>query len=152
MLLHRLHVDQTSTDAAAAGISETTAIELIGRWMDEGLIKRFGIVVRHHELGYTANAMCIWDVPDVQVGALGRRLAAASGVTLCYRRPRVLPDWPYNLYCMIHGKDRGAVLAQRATHAALLGLDAFPHAELFSLRRFKQCGARYAAAAEVTHG
>lgn len=135
----------------AAGISEGMALELIERWIDEGIVKRFGVVVRHQELGYSANAMCVWDVPDEWVSALGYRLAAAPGITLCYRRERALPHWPYNLYCMIHGRDRSEVLAQRARQAALLGLDALPHAELFSLRRFKQCGARYAAAAEINN-
>jgi len=128
----------------AAGISEAMTLEIVGGWLRDGIVKRFGVVVRHQELGYTANAMCVWNLPDDRVAELGRRLAAAADVTLCYRRERALPHWPYNLYCMIHGNDRETVLARRAAHAAALGLDAFPHAELFSLRRFKQCGARYA--------
>ncbi len=132
--------------ADAAGITEAMALELIEAWLAEGIVKRFGVVVRHQELGYTANAMCVWDVPDNQVTALGRRLAAEPGVTLCYRRERALPDWPYNLYCMIHGRDRAEVLDRRVRLAAGIGLDALPHAVLFSRRRFKQCGARYAGA------
>lgn len=128
------------------GLSEHMVIELIEGWLASGLLKRFGVVVRHHELGFTANAMCVWNVPQSEVDALGRQLAALPGVTLCYQRQRALPDWPYNLYCMIHGKQREEVEALRSQHAALLGLDVFPHTVLFSLRRFKQCGARYAKA------
>ncbi|QDX81190.1 AsnC family transcriptional regulator [Denitratisoma sp. DHT3] len=126
-----------------AGLSEAFTLELLERWLDEGLVKRLGVVVRHHELGYIANAMCVWDVPDAVVSELGRRLAGAPGITLCYRRQRALPDWPYNLFCMIHGKAREEVLALRDDLARRHELDQYPHAVLFSTRRFKQQGARY---------
>jgi DNA-binding Lrp family transcriptional regulator len=64
------------------------------------------VVVRHHELGYRANAMVVFDVPDAEVDRIGGQLAAEAGVTLCYRRSRSLPHWPYNLYCMVHGRSR----------------------------------------------
>ena len=83
-----------ATLAARVGLTEDAVISCIARWVDEGLIRRFGVVVRHHELGLEANAMCVWDVPDAEVSALGRRLAQEAAVTLCYRRSRVLPDWP----------------------------------------------------------
>ena len=127
------------------GLSETMVIELIEGWLASGMLKRFGLVVRHHELGFTANAMCVWNVPDERADEFGCLLAALPGVTLCYQRQRALPHWTYNLYCMIHGKRREEVEALRTTHAAQLGLDTFPHAVLFSKRRFKQCGARYAS-------
>ena len=130
---------------ARAGISEDMTLSVLEGWLRDGLIKRFGVVVRHRELGYTENAMCVWDVPDDQVVELGRQLATVPGVTLCYRRERALPHWPYNLYCMIHGKQRDDVLTLRAGLADRLDLDCFPHRILFSRRCFKQCGARYAA-------
>lgn len=135
----------------AVGLDEASTLACIERWIDEGLIRRFGVVVRHHELGLEANAMCVWDVPDDLVSALGRQLAAEPAVTLCYRRRRVQPDWPYNLFCMIHGSARDEVLAARADLAGRLGLDRYPHAVLFSCRRFKQTGARYLAAKDVLH-
>lgn len=136
-----------------AGMAETEALALIRRWLGDGLIKRFGVVVRHRELGFGANAMCVWDVPDEWVAAVGQRLAADPAVTLCYRRRRMLPYWQYNLFCMIHGRAREAVRAARDAVAAHLGLDAWPHAVLFSRRRFKQTGARYLPGEEaVCHG
>jgi DNA-binding Lrp family transcriptional regulator len=107
------------------------------------VISRFGVIVRHHELGICANAMVVWDVPDARVREAGTILRALSCVTLCYRRPRRLPAWPYNLFCMIHGRKRAKVeaLADEATAAA--GLERCERAVLFSLRRFKQRGARY---------
>jgi DNA-binding Lrp family transcriptional regulator len=129
------------------GLSEARVIaglkDLIGR----GVIRRFGLIVRHHELGYRANAMTVWDVPDEQVGAAAGVLVRLPFVTLCYRRPRRPPVWPYNLFCMIHGKDRAKVLAEVEEATAAAGLVGLPRAVLFSRRRFKQRGARYAAPA-----
>lgn len=130
-----------------AGLSEAMTLETLGGWLDEGLIKRLGVVVRHRELGYTANAMCVWDIPDEQVAEFGRRLAGVDGVSLCYRRQRAGTAWPYNLYCMVHGKWRPQVGALIETQAARLGLDRFPAQILFSRRCFKQCGGHYASPA-----
>jgi siroheme decarboxylase len=126
------------------GLGEDDVIAGLGRLLAEGVIKRLGVVVRHHELGYRANAMVVWDVPDDRVAETGRRLAALPFVTLCYRRPRRLPVWPYNLFCMIHGRDRGAVAALIRRATAEARLERLPHTVLFSRRRFKQRGARYA--------
>ncbi len=120
--------------------------EVIARlWLlqSRGIIKRFGVVVRHHELGYRANAMVVWDIPDERVGELGRCLGGFSFVTLCYRRPRRLPVWPYNLFTMIHGRDRDQVLARVDELVGQCDLQEIPHQVLFSRRRFKQRGARY---------
>ena len=130
--------------AERIGLSEPDVLGRIGAWLEDGAIKRFGVVVRHHELGYTANAMLVQDIPDAKVGEFGRALAEAEGVTLCYRRPRVLPTWPYNLFCMIHGQDRAAVISRINDLRAELGLADCAHDILFSRTRFKQTGARYA--------
>lgn len=129
--------------AERLGISETLLLERIQAAQDEGAIKRFGMVVRHHELGYRANAMVVWDIPDDQVEAIGRKLGGYDCITLCYRRPRRLPMWRYNLFTMIHGMDRDTVVASldRIRHSA--GLEHIPCEILFSRRRFKQRGARY---------
>ncbi len=132
--------------AAAAGIGEARLLARLDEWRASGLLKRFGVVVRHHELGYRANAMCVWELPENDIDALGRQLALQASVTLCYRLEPHLPDWPYNLYCMIHGQARDAVRDQRDVIATRLGLDRYVHQILFSGRRFKQCGARYATA------
>lgn len=124
------------------GLDEQAVIDRLERLVADGVIRRLGVVVRHHELGYRANAMVVWDIPDDQVSAIGRRLGACPEVTLCYRRPRG-PGWPYSLFTMIHGQDRGQVEAAIVALAGREGVAHFPHEILFSLRRFKQCGARY---------
>lgn len=133
--------------AARLGTSEEAVLARIARLLKLGVIRRFGVVVRHRELGYAANAMVVWDVPDAEVSHVGRQLASQSAVTLCYRRPRRLPDWRYNLFSMVHGQDRQDVLAEIARMRQALGLEHLSCQPLFSRRRFKQCGARYSALA-----
>lgn len=129
--------------AATLGVSEAAVLARLARLLELGVIRRFGVVVRHRELGYAANAMVVWDVPDDAVSEVGRLLAQQNAVTLCYRRPRRLPDWRYNLFSMVHGQDRQAVLAEVARLRRELGLEHLACQPLFSRRRFKQCGARY---------
>jgi DNA-binding Lrp family transcriptional regulator len=114
-----------------------------------GIISRFGCVLRHREIGYTANAMAVWDVDDERVAAAGRRLAEHADVTLCYRRNRWLPGWRYNLYAMVHGRDEPSVRAiiERVTGAS--GLAGAARAILFSRRCFVQRGARFRARNQV---
>lgn len=126
-------------------VDEHEVLRQVSDWRGQGVIKRFGVVVRHHELGYRENAMVVWDVPDEEVSTIGQLAAQQEGVTLCYRRPRQLPDWPFNLFCMVHGKGRDTVFGHIARLAAKTGLDRFATQVLFSRRRFKQCGARYVA-------
>ncbi len=130
-------------------VSEDVIISRLSALHEAGIITRFGFVVHHRELGYCANAMVVWDFDDEILEKAARRIAAAEYVTLCYQRPRCLPLWRYNLFCMIHGTSRETVrrqindLAERVGKE--LGLDEVPHAVLFSRRRFKQCGARFSA-------
>lgn len=125
------------------GCSEQTVISRLQEMIDAGIIKRLGVVVRHHELGYRSNAMVVWDVADADVDRLGNQLGQQDCVTLCYQRPRRLPDWRYNLFCMVHGRDRDDVLACIDRMATGLVLEDVPHTVLFSGRRFRQRGALY---------
>lgn len=128
---------------AQVGMTEEQVINRIAYLNDSKIIKRFGIVVRHHELGYKANAMTVWNIDDDNVSQLGACMGEFDFVTLCYRRPRRLPEWPYNLFTMIHGKDREHVLSNIELLVNQCGLDAVEYQVLFSTRRFKQRGAIY---------
>ncbi|MBK7956098.1 MAG: Lrp/AsnC family transcriptional regulator [Candidatus Accumulibacter sp.] len=139
-----LFIRPFSVLASRIGRDESEVLERIRGWCAEGIIKRFGVIVRHYELGYTANAMLVHDIPDAAVGEVGESLAREAGITLCYQRPRVLPAWPFNLFCMIHGQARTEVEARIAELRSRLQLTDYAHAVLFSLTRFKQGGARYA--------
>lgn len=128
---------------AQLNLSEEEVIERLRQLQANGVIRRLGLIVRHHELGYRANAMAVWDVPGQQVDALGHELAAYPFVTLCYCRRRQLPRWPYNLFAMVHGKERAQVLAQIAQLNETAGLAGLPHQVLFSTKRYKQGAARF---------
>lgn len=127
--------------AQALGWSTSQVIACLQGWLADGVLRRFGNVVRHHEFGFHCNAMTVFDIPDERVDAIGELLAQVPEVTLAYRRARA-PQWNYNLYCMIHGKNRETVQAIIDNLLNAQGLRAFPHAVLFSVRRFKQSGAR----------
>ncbi len=127
--------------AEACGLSVDDVLKTLETWVERGTLKRFGVVVRHHELGFSANAMTVFDVPDALVDSCGEALARQPGVTLAYRRERG-PQWPYNLYCMVHGTDRDVVHAVLDRVRVAADLERYPRAVLFSTRRFKQTGAR----------
>ncbi|MCW9025630.1 MAG: AsnC family protein, partial [Gammaproteobacteria bacterium] len=95
--------------AEKLGMTEVQVIERLQYFIEHDLIKRMGVIVRHHELGYRANAMVVWDIPDEKISELGQCMGKFEFVTLCYQRPRRLPEWPYNLFTMIHGHDREEV-------------------------------------------
>jgi len=107
-----------------------------------GVIRRIAAAPDHYALGLVANGMSVWDVDDAQVGALGARVGALDCVSHCYERPRALPDWPYNLFAMIHGTSRHEVEQKRAQISALLG-DACRGGDiLYSTRILKKTGLR----------
>lgn len=124
-------------------IEEAELIEFLKTSLTNQKLKRIGAVVNHHKLGYCSNAMVVWDVPDGIVDEVGELLGAQSKVTLCYQRPRKLPEWPYNLFTMIHGKCRLQVLEYLESITALNNLQQFQPQALFSTKQYKQTGARY---------
>ncbi len=133
--------------AARLGQTESAILARIALLLGAGIISRLGVIVRHRALGWTSNAMVVWDLPDARISAAGHALASLSGVTLCYER-RPQPDvWPYRLYCMIHAQSRPQALAVLAQARALPDLADTPHRVLFSTRCFKQSGARIAEVA-----
>lgn len=137
-----LHPYRTLADQV--GTSEDDVLARLARMLERGVIRRVGLVPNHYALGYRANGMTVWDVDDGRVDALGARVGALPFVTHCYRRPRRLPMWPFNLFAMVHGRDRAEVAAQVAEIAALLGAAARDHTVLYSTRILKKTGLRIA--------
>lgn len=129
--------------AEQIGASEPQVIAMIQQWLDQKFIKRYGLVVKHHALGYRSNGMVVWNVPDEKVDQIGESLSKEDVVTLCYQRPRILPQWPYNLFTMIHGKNRDEVKAQIDQLVEKFQLESHERDVLFSYKSFKQCGGRY---------
>lgn len=111
---------------------------------DNGVIRRIGVVPNHYALGYRANGMSVWNVPDEQVDRLGEQVGKFDFVSHCYRRPRCLPQWPYNLFAMVHGKSRDEVEVKVEKIAGLLGEYALDRDILYSTRILKKTGLRLA--------
>ncbi len=128
--------------AAKLGRSEQKILERIGALAVAGVLSRIGVIVRHRALGWSSNAMVVWDLPEEQIAQVGPALTAVPGITLCYQRKPVPGTWPYGLYCMIHARSRVEAMAVLDRACDEVGLGKVPHQVLFSIRCFKQTGAR----------
>jgi DNA-binding Lrp family transcriptional regulator len=131
------------------GVSSRDVMRRLGRMTDLGIIRRIGVVPNHYAIGYHANALTVWDVDDAQVDVLGERIGALQFVSHCYLRERVLPDWPYNLFVMVHAADRRAVEGKVARVAGVVGTAARAHEILYSTRVLKKTGMRLDATGAV---
>ncbi|OHC61301.1 MAG: protein nirH [Rhodocyclales bacterium RIFCSPLOWO2_02_FULL_63_24] len=130
--------------AEQLGIAAGDVLRRLQRMQDCGVIRRIGAVPNHYAIGYTANGMSVWDVDDARIDELGLQVGQLEFVTHCYRRPRRLPDWPYNLFAMVHSQDRAQVAARVAQIAALLGAACRSHDILYSSAILKKTGLRIA--------
>ena len=131
--------------AASIGLDEAEVIARFEAMLASGKIRRIGAVPNHYRLGLSFNGMTVWDVDDDAVDRLGAAVGALAFVTHCYRRPRALPDWPYNLFAMVHGHSKEEVVAKRAEIAALLGSACAGSDILYSKRILKKTGLRIGA-------
>ena len=125
------------------GVEESELIAFLQDALEDGTIKRMGFIVNHHKIGFKSNAMVVWDIPDNEVDKVGELLGNQTKITLCYQRPRRLPDWPYNLFTMIHGKHRPEVIDYLQKVVDENDLNMYPRDVLFSTKKFKQTGAKY---------
>ncbi len=128
--------------AEQLGISANEVMHRMSRMLQEGIIRRIAAVPNHYTLGYKGNGMSVWDVPDEKVDALGRLIGGLDFVSHCYQRPRHLPNWPYNLFAMVHGRDRAEVEEKVRRIAELLGAHDRGHQILFSTHILKKSGLR----------
>ncbi|HEX7648238.1 MAG TPA: Lrp/AsnC family transcriptional regulator [Noviherbaspirillum sp.] len=131
--------------AEQLGIEVEEVMARMRRMEESGVIRRIGVVPNHYAIGYRANGMSVWDLPDEHIDELGERVGRLEFVSHCYRRPRKLPQWPYNMFAMVHGKTREEVEAKVAVIAELLGEHARAHDVLYSTRILKKTGLRLAA-------
>ena len=131
--------------ARQLGVSAAEIQTRLRRMLERGVIRRIGAVPNHYALGYAFNGMTVWDVDDARVDALGASVGALACVSHCYRRPRRLPDWPYNLFAMVHGRNRAEVGQHIAEIAALLGDAGRAGDVLYSSRILKKTGLRLAS-------
>jgi DNA-binding Lrp family transcriptional regulator len=129
--------------AAQLDVPVEEVLTRLQRMLERGAIRRIGAVPNHYALGYRANGMSVWDVDDTRVDELGHRVGALAFVSHCYRRPRRPPQWPYNLFAMVHGRQRDEVERQVETIARLLGDACRGYEVLYSVRILKKTGLRF---------
>jgi DNA-binding Lrp family transcriptional regulator len=130
------------TIAEQLGVEAAEVMQRMQRMLDLGIIRRIGAVPNHYALGYRANGMTVWDVADDRIDELGERVGQLEFVTHCYQRPRHPPDWPYNLFAMVHGKSREEVEAKSRLIAEVLGQASRGSDILYSSRILKKTGLR----------
>jgi DNA-binding Lrp family transcriptional regulator len=128
--------------ADSVGVTAETVMARMRRMLETGVIRRLGVIPNHYALGYRANGMSVWQIPAAHLSEAGRCVGALEFVSHCYHRPPHPPDWPYNLFAMVHGRGREAVAAQVAQIAELLGPWDLGHEVLYSRRILKKTGLR----------
>jgi DNA-binding Lrp family transcriptional regulator len=128
--------------AEQLAISEDEVMARLQGLLANGMIRRIGAVPNHYAIGWTANGMTVWDVADDQVDQLGALVGALPFVTHCYRRPRALPAWPYNLFAMVHGSSRDECSAKAEEIRLLLGAACRAKDILYSTKILKKTGLR----------
>ena len=95
--------------ATQLGITSGEVINRLVKLRETGVIRRFGASIKPNDIGFSANALVAWKVPENRVQEVGSCLAKFSEVTHCYERTTVAGKWEYNLYTVMHARERGAV-------------------------------------------
>ncbi len=131
------------TVATAIGLDESHCLHRLQKMLNQGWIRRIGAATNHYRLGLKGNGMSVWHLPEKKIDTLGQQNGALDFVTHCYRRPRHLPTWPYNLFAMVHGADRESVEKKILAIAELLGDDNQGHLVLHSTQILKKTGLRF---------
>lgn len=127
------------------GVDESDIIDRLKRLIGLGIIRRIAVAPNHYALGMSANGMTVWDIADEVVSEIGQEIGGLDFVTHCYQRPRALPDWPYNLFAMVHGATRTEVEKKRREIALLIGPASRASDVLYSKRILKKTGVRLTA-------
>lgn len=99
-----------------------------------------GAVLRHREVGYSANVLVAWVVPADRLDEIARQLSACPSVSHCYDR-NTAPGWPYNVYTMVHGHSREECESIVADLAKSCGIS--EHAMLYSKKEWKKTSMQY---------
>ena len=128
--------------ARELGLPVKAVMERLEQMLARGVIRRIGVIPNHYRLGFTANGMSVWDIDDAFVDDMGAAVGALGYVSHCYKRPRCLPLWPFNLFAMVHGRDRGEVEEKVAAIKAIVGTHSRSNDILYSTKILKKTGLR----------
>ena len=122
------------------GITENELFEKMKNYEDIGIMRRFAAILRHRQVGFTANGMIVWKVPKERISEVGEKLGAFPQVSHCYERP-TYSDWPYNVFSMIHCKTHDEANEMAKTIQNQINID--DYRILFSTREFKKTRVEY---------
>ncbi len=122
------------------GITEEQLLEKVKQYEEIGVMRRFAAILRHREVGFTANGMIVWKVPDERIEEVGEKLGAFPQISHCYQRP-VYPDWPYSVFSMVHCKSIAD--AEEMAKQIQKQVDVTDYKILFSSREFKKTRVEY---------
>ena len=128
--------------AEQLGLTAEIVMTRMAKMQEQGIIRRIGAVPNHYKLGYRFNGMTVWNVPDEVIDELGLQVGQLEFVSHCYHRPRHLPEWPYNLFAMVHGKTQEDVDQQIRQITDLLGDANLGCEVLYSTKILKKTGFR----------
>ncbi|HPD15172.1 MAG TPA: AsnC family transcriptional regulator [Planctomycetota bacterium] len=92
--------------AGRLGLAAEALLERLRGMLARGEVRRLGASIAHRNAGVVANVMCVWRVPPEQVEEFAREAVRVAAITHCYERA-ASPEWPYNVYAMIHGQSQG---------------------------------------------
>lgn len=126
--------------AQKLGITEEQLLEKVKQYENIGVMRRFAAILRHREVGFTANGMIVWKVPDEKIEEVGAKLGAFPQISHCYQRP-VYPDWPYSVFSMVHCKSIADAEDMAKQIQKQVNVDDYKI--LFSSREFKKTRVEY---------
>lgn len=126
--------------AERIGITEQELMDIITKMIDQGIIRRFGAALRHQDLGFIANAMVVWEVPETQIAEVGPKMAEFKEVTHCYQRPSQ-PGWPYTLFTVVHGMNSDECKEKAQKIANATGIHNYRL--IFSTKELKKSSMQY---------
>ena len=133
--------------AKKLGMTEEQVFEKLRYYEEIGVMRRYAAILRHRDAGFTANGMIVWQVPEDRINEVGGELGAFPQVSHCYQRP-VYPDWPYNVFSMIHCKSEDEAKEMAKTIQSQINVDNYTI--LFSSREFKKTRVEYFVEHEFT--
>ena len=122
------------------GITVEQLFEKMKHYEDIGVMRRFAAILRHRQVGFTANGMIVWKVPHDRISQVGQTLGAFPQVSHCYERP-TYADWPFNVFSMIHCKTYDEANQMAKTIQGQIHVDEYKI--LFSTREFKKTRVEY---------
>ncbi len=126
--------------AERIGLDEAGLFAVMQSLIERGFMRRMAAILYHRRAGFRANGMGVWAVPEDDVVEIGEQMASFANVSHCYRRP-TYPDWPYNVFTMVHGTSTEQCEEILAAISRTTGVDQY--ISLYSTREYKKTRTKF---------